>query len=382
MRSAAATIAATIAALLVPPSVHAQARDVLDALVQGDRLVTVERTPCTTAQEPFGALQCASLVARDVATDAERWRTPLPFPLRGLLQIDEASTDAGAGLLVRAHGRGAIVDPTGAIVRTLEVPTSALPRPVAFDEARGALVFTEGTRCAALVASRSDPTIAMRLHGVESHVYRRIGEPHDTVCFGFSVTPVGELRVGTRPAGRGRRGEVRHGLSALVVLAVRGLAEPLRIGPPTLIAVGPSGIVWQRALGSEDAMLESVTMSGTGAHALCTAVTRRGDVRVELSFDCLTGRASSSGPAAAVDVGGQTLPAATYDRHGMVIFPSQRCVHREEGGTHRVIFDGHAVLETPHPILVLDQRGDVCVALETPPSGGDRLHRFLPPRRP
>lgn len=356
-------------------------REVVDALVQGERLVTVERTPCTTAQESFGAEHCASLIARDAATDAERWRTPLPFPLRGLLQIDEASTDAGVGLFVRAHDRGALFDPHGAVIRTLEVPTSALPRPVGFEEARGALVFRESDGCAALVTSRSDPTVRVLVHGVESHVYPHGGGPHDTVCFGFEVRPVGELRVGTRPAGRGRRGELRHGISSLVIVAVTSVAHPTPIEPTTLVALGPTGVVWQRAVASEGVSIESTRMTGAGAGARCEVVVRGERARTEVALSCLDGRVLGRGPAPEVEAPAEAGARATYDRHGMVVFPSGRCVVRDEGGRHLVTFDGATVLETASPVLVLAQHGDACLALETLPGGGDRLHRVGPAAR-
>jgi hypothetical protein len=310
LASLALSSLAGLAGLATATAAGAQARgagmrEVVDAVVQGERLVSVERTPCTAAQESFGAAQCASLVARDVATDAERWRAALPFPLRGLLQIDEASTDAGAGLFVRAHDRGALFDPTGALVRTLDVPTSTLPRPVAFEEARGAFVLRDGDRCSAVVASRSDPTVRVLLRGVESHVYPHGGGPHDTVCFGFEARPVGEVRVGTRPAGRGPRGELRHGISALVVVAARALEHPAAVGPPTLLGIGAQGIVWQRPVGTDDAMLDEVRMTGTGSGARCAAIVREGDRRTEVTVSCTDGRelARSPAPASAASSG-------------------------------------------------------------------------------
>ena len=122
----------------------------------------------------------------------------LKLPLRRMSVGKTHIDGAGHGLLLRAYDHACFVSESGRIEATFDVPPSTLEEGVGLEQVQGAMVFERGG-CHAYVVGRSDLGHGRHLHGIESHIYSDLSQPHDTVCFGFRVRPLGELRVGTRP---------------------------------------------------------------------------------------------------------------------------------------------------------------------------------------
>jgi len=389
-----ALLSAAVTSSIGPPvrsqdraAVGDERREVIDALVHGARLVTLEREPCD-ASRAFETDECASIRARDPATDRELWRTRVPIRVRGLIQLDLADADgAGAGYLLRAHDRGVLVGPEGRASAPFDVPTSTLGAHVGFEEAGGALLFREHGGCSVFVVGRTELGRGGRyVRGVESHVYARMGEPHDTVCFGFTIRPLGEVRVGTRPIAPGRRGELRHALSTLTLIAVTELHHPAPAEHPSVVALGERGIVWQVEVADEGWVIERAAMSGSGGAARCTVDVSDGTTHRRVELACASGRVLSrttlpSGDTSSQDAGVQPDagdPVIAYDRRGLELRRFPRCVVEERDRRFRVVFDGTPALESARRILVLDQRGEACIAVELaePTHPADTLHRL------
>jgi hypothetical protein len=100
----------------------------------------------------------------------------------------------------------------------------------------------------------------------------------------------------------------------------------------------------------------------------CWASSQDEHTVARVDFDCATGRVApptSSAPDASVaspDAG--VPPPARHDRRGLPIPVFARCVVEQTGPTRRVLFDGREVLVAQRDVLVLDQRGDRCLAVE------------------
>ena len=328
--------------------------EALDALVDGGRLVTLERARCTAAQSSVES-ECAALVGRSLATWAETFRTAVPIPVRGFLQLDVVSR----GFLLRAHDRAALFARDGRVVSEFRVPTSTLARPMGLREVQGAVVLTESDRCSAVVFALARRTRITRFRGTESHIYPIGGGPHDTVCFGFSVTPVGEL-------------------GGLILVAASGVESP-EADAPTILAFDARGVERYRVpVGQSGAVFDEATMRGR----VCTAESHDGNARARVSFACRTGRAVASptvappatpAPAAAAGVRG--------DRRGILLGPVPRCVVVNSAGSNHVRFDGREVLATARDVIVMDQQSQHCLVDEladaTHPA--DVVHRFRAP---
>lgn len=367
-------------------AVRDEAREVIDALVHDGRLVTLEHEPCD-AGRAFEATECTSLRARDPATDRELWRTRVPIRVRGLIQLELADADgSGHGYMLRAHDRAVLVSTDGRSSAPFDVPTSTFQDPVGVEEAGGAFLFREAGGCGVFVVGRTELGHGGRyVRGIESHVYPHGGGPHDTVCFGFTVRPVGEVRVGTRPAPRGAHGELRHALSTLTLIAVTRLHHPAPAEHPSVVALGPSGIAWQVEVADEGWMIERATMSGTGGAARCTVDVTDGPSHRRIELACASGRVLSrttlpSDDASGPDAGAppDAGPPLDYDRRGIALRRFPRCRVEEAERRFRVRFDGRPVLESARRILVLDQSEDACLAVELaePSHPTDTLHRL------
>ncbi|MBX7193784.1 MAG: hypothetical protein K1X94_17160 [Sandaracinaceae bacterium] len=340
----------------------------IDEVVVADRLVTLEEGACDAAR-PFDAGECATLVFRDLASGAVTARTPVPIRIRGLVSLERFDVDgAGHGLLLRAYDHACFVSESGRIEATFDVPPSTLEEGVGLEQVQGAMVFERGG-CHAYVVGRSDLGHGRHLHGIESHIYSDLSQPHDTVCFGFRVRPLGELRVGTRPAGRGRHGERRHAIAARVLVAVMGSETPVVTHAPTLLAFDARGVAMQVVVGNDGEVIESATLEGR--HAVIVVTDGTTHRRVEL--DAMTGRRLSvvavPDPSLATQGAQGSAPATPlqYDRHGIIVPRFARCsvLDDDASRTHRVRFDEIELFRSARPTLVLDQRGERCVVVET-----------------
>ncbi len=367
--------------------VRDETREVIDALVHDGRLVTLEREPCDSARA-FETDECASIRAHDAATDRELWRTRVPIRVRGLIQLDLASADgAGGGYLLRAHDRAVLVGPEGRASAPFVVPTSTLGAVVGFEEAGGTFLFRENGGCSVFVVGRTELGRGGRyVRGVESHVYQRMGEPHDTVCFGFTIRPLGEVRVGTRPIAPGARGELRHALSMLTLVAVTELDHPASVEPPSVVALRGTGVVWQVQVADEGWVIERATMSGSGSAARCTVDVSDGTTHRRVELACASGRVLSRTTLPSLDAAGPDagvpadagVPVVGHDRRGLELRRFPRCVAEERDRRFRVTFDGALALDSARRILVLDQSADACLAVELsdPTHPTDTLHRL------
>lgn len=339
--------------------------DAIDTLVFEDLLVTIERTRCVAAQ-PFDRDECGELVARDLADAHTLWRTPVPFPLRGLIQLEPVGEGAARRLFLRAYELGAIFDGRGHAGAVFRVPPSTLEAPVGLRAASGALVLEEHGGCSAFVTGQSDPTHGLYVRGVESHVYQRLGEPHDTVCFGFSIHAIGEVRVGSRPGGRGRGGAIRHAVATRVLVAVTTLQHPVAVRAPSVIAFDGERVAYTTTVGAEGEVIASASLRGS--HAI--VVVSDGETRREITLDARSGQRVATRTLAAEETreDAASSSAATtppsYDRRGLVVPAFERCRAERSGAHSRLLVEGHRVLASERTWLVLDQRGTRCVAVE------------------
>jgi hypothetical protein len=328
----------------------------LDALVHDGSLVTLERTRCDVARA-FEAGECGALVSRSLEDGSIRFRTAIPIPLRGLLQLERFElADHTMGYLLRAHDRGCVVAATGRVIEEARMPISTYGAPVWLEAASGAVVFHERGGCSAYVAGRGDLAHGRYVRGVESHVYAELGQPHDTVCFGFQALPIGEVALG--------RGLTR------VLVAVTELDHPADAGPPSIVAFDRDSVAYTVEVGAEGERLESVSLEGTHAVVIVAGERSRRRVTVDatsgqrLSITAIDARPTASdGPDAGPVPDADTAPIA-HDRRGIPIQRFARCTVTEAGGRHRVRFDGREIVSSERRVLVLDQRGGRCVALE------------------
>jgi hypothetical protein len=355
----AALVVADVAGLEAQRRDAATPRDTsfsaLDAVVHDGTLITLERTRCDAARA-FEAGECGALIGRSLDDGSIRFRTAVPIRIRGLLQLDLVElADHTTGLLLRAHDRGCLFARTGRLLEQGPMPISTFDAPVWLTPAHGAWVFHERGGCSAYVVGRSDLAHGLYVRGVESHVYARLGEPHDTVCFGFHIDAIGEV-----PMGRG---------AARVLVVTTSLHHPTEAGPPTIVAFDRATVAYTTAVGEAGDVIASSSLEGT--HAI-VVVSHEGEAR-RVTVDARSGqrlsvaRIAPATSAQTADAGptpdADTAPIA-HDRRGIPIPRFARCTVSEGGGRHRVVLDGREVLASERRILVLDQRGDRCVAVE------------------
>jgi hypothetical protein len=367
--------AALVLALCAPGTVGAQPRPAprdqtftaIDALVFEGRLVTLERTPCDAARA-FEPDECGALVAHDLDDGHELWRAAVPIRLRGGIQLDPIGESADRALLLRAFDRAVLFDVNGRPGATFSVPPSTAQGFVGLRAARGALVFLEPGGCSAYVVGRSDLAHGLYVRGIESHVYASLGEPHDTVCFGFAIHAIGEVRIGTRPAGRGQHGEIRHALATRVLVAVNSLQHPVELAAPSVVAFDGASVAYSSPVGADGDRIESAELRG---HRAVLVVTE-GDAWREVELDARTGRRLSSRRLATwSDAPSASPPGAIYDRRGIELPVFAACRVEPDGTRARVVVGNEAVLTSERPTIVLDQRGTRCVAVEQ--GGGPTL---------
>jgi hypothetical protein len=339
----------------------------LDVLVFEERLVALERTACDAARA-FEASECGALVARDLSDGHELWRAAVPIRLRGMIHLEPIGEGAHRALLVRAFDQAVIFDASGRPGAAFPVPPSAGGHYVGLRAVDGALVFLEPGGCSAYVVGRNDVAHGLYVRGVESHVYRELGEPHDTVCFGFEIHAVGEVRVGTRPAGRGRRGELRHALATRVLVAVTSLHHPVELAAPSVVAFDGTRVAYTTPVGADGERIVSAALRGERAVVVVGADTTWREVTLDArSGRRLESRALPAPPAAEPP----PPPGQRYDRRGLVVPVFPGCRVETESTRHRVIVGGEVVLTSERPTIVLDQRGTRCVAVEQ--GGGPAL---------
>ena len=274
-----------------------------------------------------------------------------------VLQLERFElADHTTGYLLRAHDRGCVIAATGRLIEEAHMPISTFDSPVWLEAARGALLFHERGGCSAYVVGRGDLSHGLYVRGVESHVYAQLGQPHDTVCFGFQAQPIGEIALG--------RGRTR------VLVAVTELHHPTEAGPPSIVAFDRDAVAYAVAVGAEGERLESVSLEGTQAVAIVAGEHSRRRVTVDatsgrrLSESTIGARPTASAGADAGPVPDADTAPIAYDRRGIPIPRFARCTVTEADGRHRVRFDGQEIVTSERRVLVLDQRGDRCVALE------------------
>ena len=361
-------------ALWPAAAVHAQPRtpprdetsSALDVLVFEGRLVTLERTPCDAARA-FEPEECGALVARDLDDGHELWRTSVPIRLRGGIHLDPIGQSTDRALLLRAFDQAVFFDVNGRPGPTFSVPPSTARGFVGVRATEGALVFLEPGGCSAYVVGRSDLSHGLYVRGVESHVYRELGQPHDTVCFGFEIQAVGEIRVGTRPAGRGRRGEHRHALATRVLVAVTSLHHPVELAAPSVVAFDGTRVAYTTPVGADGESIVSAALRGDRAVVVVGA---DGAWR-EVTLDARSGRRLARRALPAPPAEPPPPPGQLYDRRGLVVPVFPGCRVETESTRHHVIVGGEVVLTSERPTIVLDQRGTRCVAVEQ--GGGPTL---------
>ncbi len=337
------------------PSPHDTSFAALDALVHEGTLVTLERTRCDAARS-FDAGECGSLIGRSLEDGSIRFRTAIPIRIRGLLQLELFElADGTTGYLLRAHDHGCVFSARGRVLDAVPVPISTFDSLVWLEAAHGALLFHQRGGCSIWVAGRGDLEHGRYVRGVESHLYARLGEPHDTTCFGFHALPIGEIAL--------RRGRTR------VLIGVTSLHHPVEARPPSIVAFDREAVAYTVEVGASGESLESVSLEGTQV----VAVVSDGRSRRRVAVEADSGRRLSItplGPAASTDTldagpapDASTAPVA-HDRRGTPIRRFARCTVAETDHRHRVRFDGREVVTSERRILVLDQRRDRCVALE------------------
>lgn len=354
--------AATTARAQPRPEPRDQAIAAIDALVFEGRLVTLERTPCDAARA-FEPEECGAFVARDLDDGHELWRTAVPIRLRGGIHLDPIGEGTDRALLLRAFDQAVLLDATGRAGATFSVPPSTARGWVGLRATRGALAFLEPGGCSAYVVGQNDLSHGLYVRGVESHVYASLGEPHDTVCFGFSIHAIGEVRVGTRPAGRGTRGEIRHALSTRVLVAVTSLQHPVELAAPSVVAFDGARVAYSTPVGADGEVIESAELRGARA----VVVVSDGTTAREVELDARTGQRLASRTLSAAEraSAASAPPAGTlYDRRGLVVPVFPRCRVEAAGAGARVRVEDRVVLTSERPTIVLDQRGSRCVAVE------------------
>jgi len=237
-------------------------------IVDPARLAVAARTKAFHADAADGRVfafdpEVQTLRGFDLATGGELWKSPLGVAPSGRVTL-HPSYGSAKRVLVHVQNQLLLFDPaTGALVAQHDGPWSQEKTVLSTDH--GACCFS--TDCDLhLVDCEDAHPYGPVLRIAVTHLYKKIGEPHDNVCWG-----------------------PRHlvGRGGVVVVAVtdgRTLEEP-KTGPVTLgIEVGTGKVAWSTsALGCEHCLSSGVSLDG----ATCWLASPDGTLDV---FACATGK--------------------------------------------------------------------------------------------